>query len=243
MFNLADLEPNYNTKGDIALKKQTTLRKLVGLLGMLLPVALWAFLEVDTRFSAVLPSISHYYHTRACGIFIIAVSSLAIFLLVYKGEEKSDFYASSTAGFAALILLLLPTGNIIDTRFLEVSVTKLRVNPTRETLHYLAAAVFLLSLAYISFFLFTKSDCPPSKRSKAKIKRNRIYRTTAIIMVLAMFLIFLRFLKVMPLAFNQYYDFHCLTFWMEVVAVESFGFAWLIKGETFFLDHPEKNNS
>lgn len=30
-----------------------------------------------------------------------------------------------------------------------------------------------------------------------------------------------------------------LTFWMETLAVESFGFAWLIKGETMFKDDPE----
>jgi hypothetical protein len=32
------------------------------------------------------------------------------------------------------------------------------------------------------------------------------------------------------------YDDLKITFWMEVLAIESFGFSWLIKGEFFFED-------
>jgi hypothetical protein len=52
-------------------------------------------------------------------------------------------------------------------------------------------------------------------------------------MILAILIIFAGFLKIIPSAF---YEKHHLTFWMETVAVESFGFSWLIKGDTFFRD-------
>ena len=41
------------------------------------------------------------------------------------------------------------------------------------------------------------------------------------------------FCKLIP---EDIYQNHQLTFWMEALAVESFGFSWLIKGETLFKD-------
>jgi hypothetical protein len=35
---------------------------------------------------------------------------------------------------------------------------------------------------------------------------------------------------------EDYYKSHQLTFWMETMAVECFGFSWLVKGETIFKD-------
>jgi hypothetical protein len=34
----------------------------------------------------------------------------------------------------------------------------------------------------------------------------------------------------------SYFKAFPLTFWMETIAIESFGFAWLIKGNTLFKD-------
>jgi len=33
-----------------------------------------------------------------------------------------------------------------------------------------------------------------------------------------------------------WYDEKNITFWMEVVAVEAFGYAWAVKGKSFFTD-------
>ena len=35
---------------------------------------------------------------------------------------------------------------------------------------------------------------------------------------------------------EKFYETYHLTFWMETLAVECFGIAWLIKGETLFKD-------
>lgn len=236
LYNAPMLRPDYRQTGDLVLQNQNTLRKFVGILGISLPITMFLFLQIDSGFASVLPSISHYYYTRACGIFLISVSSLAVFLLIYKGEEPIDFYTSSIAGLFALCVLLFPTGNLsceLRGKFEIVSVTTLKKSAFREEFHYFSAAVFLASLAFMSFFLFTKSSLPPSKRPKAKVFRNRIYRICGVVMLLAMSVIFLGFLNIIPV---DYYNEHCLTYWMEVVAVEAFGFSWMVKGNSFFTD-------
>lgn len=230
------LSLDYDDRNKIWLSNQKTLRKLVGILGMLLPVLLFGFLLVDTHHTSPLQSISHYYFTRANSVFVIVVSLLAIFLLIYKGEETVDFYISSLAGISALCLVLFPTSNISSvccdaTR--AYSITLMKESEFRVALHYVSAGIFLSCLAYISAFLFTKSDKRVEERSQEKKFRNKIFRTCAVIMVLALLVMGAGFLKIIP---AEVYESYQLTFWMESVAVESFGFSWIIKGESFFRD-------
>lgn len=230
------LHLDYKEKDTIWLTRQDSLRKLVGILGILLPIFLYGFLRLDTGYSSPLESLSHYYFTRVSGVFVIVVSLLAVFLLIYKGEEPIDFYTSGIAGLFALFVVLFPTSNITDICFDQdkpYSVTVLPENVFRYYFHYASAAIFLLSLAFMSLFLFTKSDKPVSKRTEGKKNRNRVYRTCGVIMILALCTIFAGFLHLINEAF---FTDHHLTFWMESLAVESFGIAWLTKAEVFFKD-------
>lgn len=91
---------------------------------------------------------------------------------------------------------------------------------------------FLSCLAYMSLFLFTRSNKPVKERGDNKKIRNRIYITCGLIMVLAILVVFVGgFLGKIP---EDIYNNNHLTFWMEIVAVEAFGFSWLVKGETLF---------
>jgi hypothetical protein len=221
---------------EIWLTQQDTLRKLIGVSGMLLPFLLWFFLYVDNGHETVLPSISHYYFTRVSGVFVIIVSLLAIFLLVYKGEDPIDFFLSSAAGVFALSLVLFPTGNLTETckdENFPYSVSILRASAFREKFHYLSAAIFLGCLAAMAGFLFTKSDKPPSKRGIMKKRRNRVFRVCAVVMALAMLTAFAGYLRWIP---EDFYDKHHLTYWMEAVAIEAFGISWLVKGEAVLKD-------
>jgi formate hydrogenlyase subunit 3/multisubunit Na+/H+ antiporter MnhD subunit len=227
---------DYSEKGKIGLSSQLTLRRVVGILGMLLPLLLYVSLLIDTGYKQPLESVSHYYFTRVGSIFCIVISLLAIFLLIYKGEEPLDAYLSSAAGLFALCLVLFPTDNITDLcndPQNEVAVTFLKTSKTRVILHYVASGIFLVCLASLSYFVFTKSDKPISRQTPAKRKRNRIYKITAFIMVGAILVIALGLFNIIP---AEVYDKYRLTFWMECIAVESFGFSWLIKGDTFFTD-------
>ncbi|SNQ44969.1 hypothetical protein [Cellulophaga lytica] len=230
------LHLDYRRDDDIWLTNTQTLRRLIGVLGIALPILLFAFLWVTAEHTSTLESISHYYYTRANPIFIIVVSIMAIFLMVYKGREPIDFYISFVAGVFAILLLLFPTDNIAITccdADAAYSVTYIQDNTWRVRFHYIAAAIFLLSLNYMSLFVFTRSDKPKAQRTKEKKQRNTIYKITGAIMFCALLVIMLGLLKVIPE--DVYYQNH-ITFWMETIAIECFGIAWLVKGETIFTD-------
>lgn len=226
------LHVDYKRIDNIALSKQVTLRRVVGILGMALPLLLFISLLIDTGYASPLPSISHYYFTRVCSIFVSTLSILAVFLLIYKGEEPLDFYLSGTAGIFALCVVLFPTDNI-DGPFV---VTVLKLSKFRVIFHYISAAIFLSCLAAMSLFLFTKSDKPVKSLGTRKKIRNRLYRICGGFMIVAILLILARGISIFGDAYDRFYDDHLLTFWMETLAVESFGLSWLVKGETLFRD-------
>lgn len=231
LLKKTDLENN-----SIWLTNSLTLQKLIGILGMMMPLLLFVFLYLDNGLKYPLESISHYYFTRVCGIFVIILSLLAVFLIVYKGKDKVDFYVSTAAGILALIVVLFPTSNLtqlcgdLTKRY---AVTILPESNFRMYFHYSAAGLFFLCLSYITVFLFTKSNKSPNERGLKKTIRNRIYRTCGTLIFLAVLILFVGSIKIIPAEFFKNYP---LTFWMETLAIESFGFAWLIKGETLFKD-------
>lgn len=218
------------------LKSIHTLRKLIGILGMALPFILVLFLFLDTGHTNSLESISHYYYTRANSAFIIVMSLLAIFLMIYKYKNASDFYISFIAGFFALMVIIFPTSNITDVCCdldKAYSVTFLKDTSIRINFHYFSAAIFLLCLTYMSLFLFTKSNKLKKQRTKQKQKRNTVYIVCGVLMSIALLVIVLGLTEVIP---EDIYAKNHLTFWMEVVAVECFGISWLVKGKGMLRD-------
>jgi hypothetical protein len=231
------LKADPNDEENIWLTRQKTLRSFIGILGILLPVLLYVFLRIDSGYNKPLESISHYYYTRVSSILVITVSLLAIFLIIYKGRGHLDIILSTVAGVFALCVILFPTDNIsiicADPEF-PYSVTLLRVSKFRELFHYISAAIFLSSLAYMSLFQFTQSDLPKEERTGNKKVRNFICSICGIIMVLALMVIAgSEFFDLIP---EPYYSVHHLTFWMEVVALESFGISWLTKAKVIIGD-------
>lgn len=236
---LFNLDFSRGGEQEIALVKQKTLRKLVGIMGMLLPIILWLSVNFVSGSLTPLDSISHYYYTRYGSILIIVVSVLAIFLLVYKGYDIEDFLLSSFAGIGALLLVFLPTDNIKGLGR-HVARFDLPENCTRIVAHFIASGIFLLSLAIISIVVFTRSNKESNAaKGKEKLIRNFIYRLCGILMLLAMLVIVIG--TQITWSFNQFYTEHQLTFWMETLAIEAFGFSWLVKGELIFKDN--KSNS
>ncbi|MCB0733747.1 MAG: hypothetical protein H6608_09900 [Flavobacteriales bacterium] len=206
------------------------LRVVVGLLGMALPILLVVFLKISSGYSEVLPSISHYYYTRVSGIFVVIMSILGLFLLIYT-FKPADFIVSSIAALGVFLLLLFPTSNL-DQFFgcseLNPTVTHLAKSDAREYVHYISAVVFLSCLAFMSLFLFTKSDFNPKDQSPQKRMRNKIYVICGSVMIAAMLVVLSEIIGWFP---SDTYEAYNLTFWMEVVALESFGISWFVKGE------------
>lgn len=232
------LKENYNKNGqeELMLTKPNTLRITVGVLGMLLPVLLWLFTNVYSNYNGCIPSISHYYFTRSCGVLEIVVGVLAIFLLIYKGDKPIDFWLSTIAGIGALLLLLFPTGNLFGLEtgiYNNVTVTKLIDNPGREKFHLASAGTFLACLAFMSLFVFTRPNPKLAVQTHQKKLRNVIYVFCGVIMLLALATVLLCFIF---LEDDTWYNAHHITYWMEVVAVEFFGLSWMTKGKAFLKD-------
>jgi hypothetical protein len=230
------LNLDYEDTTEPIMHTQRALRRLIGILGISLPLIIWLIVYSDAGHTAPLDSISHYYFTRANTAFIAVVSLMAFFLFVYKGHEPIDFYISFIAGLGAILLVLFPTSNITkacsDDEMIW-STTFLRLTDysgVRVEFHYACAAIFLLCLAYMSIFLFTRPSGPLHVEKKKL--RNCIYIGCGVLMVISLVFIGMRFFEVgIGLKF---YDQNHLTFWFETIAIVSFGFSWLIKGETLF---------
>jgi hypothetical protein len=230
------LKLDYNDPKDVWLKSSYTLRKLIGILGILLPLLLPVLLYFTDDFKELLPSISHYYYTKSGPLLISIMSLLAVFFIVYKGNNLIDFISSSITGMAALIVVLLPTDSLLQ-GCLNISenhiVTILEKNPTREAFQYIAAAIFLLSLAYMSIFRFTITSNGYENAMPSIRLRHKLYKLLGIIMILSMLVIALGSdygKTFVPQSFQIFYETHHLTFWLETIAVECFGISWLVKG-------------
>jgi hypothetical protein len=230
------LKIDYQEDDKIWLTNSLTLRKIIGILGMSMPLLLFVFLYLDNGLSLPLESISHYYYTRVSGIFVITLSLLAIFLMVYKGKNAVDFYISLAAGIFAFLVILFPTNNITTicadpTK--KYAITILPVSDLRMYFHYIVAALFFVCLSYMCIFLFTKSNKSVENRGSKKNIRNLIYRICGVVIIISILIPFTGFLEIIP---KIYFKTYPITFWAETIAVECFGFAWLVKGETLFKD-------
>ena len=222
MKNQTFVEKTLDVNGDnsygVWIRSTRTLRQLIGVLGVLLPLLLFVF---TPNCNNPLDSISHYYYVRS-GVFLIVVLSLiGVFLIIYT----KNFMLSSLAGVCAFFVVFFPTDQLG-----ECSITTIPHSDFRVWFHYGSAAVFLVLLAFMSFFKFTKPDSEEKMMNK-NVKYKWLYKLLGVIMLLALIIIGLRLLEViMPENFIKFYDDYKLTFWMEVIALEAFGAAWLVRG-------------
>ncbi len=234
-------------KDRIWLATQGTLRKLVGIMGLLLPVALWLGLFIDTGHTQPVESISHYYYTRVAGVFIIIVSLLAFFLIIYKGEEPAEFYISLMAGLFALIMLIFPTNNLMEhcNKKHDIVVTILKKSEFRTNLHLIAAGLFLGCLAVMSIWLFTKPAQPKNQAEVIILSRKSTRNGWYIGCGVVMFIMLAAILISMLTNFDEsdFYKNNSLTFWFESFAVWSFGISWMIKGHTFSFLNDKKQRA
>ncbi|HEY6503334.1 MAG TPA: hypothetical protein VIZ28_05110 [Chitinophagaceae bacterium] len=205
-----------------------TIRKAVGVLGMLLPVILVTGLFFFKNCAAVQPSISDYYYTRMSSFFTGTLCAVALFLFSYKGYDKKDSFASNLAGAFALGVAFFPTSPNPDSS--PCNIFNITGDATVNIIHFISATLFFLALAYMSYFLFTKSSGHPTREKKM---RNNVYKTCAVIIVLSIVGIMLYFevkaLKDLLSGYN-------IVFYLETIALWAFGFSWLTKGEFLLKD-------
>lgn len=194
------------------------LRKTIGILGIFLPIILFfgALIIFNTGLQS---SISQYYHTYMGDVLVGTLCAFGVFLYSYKGYSGDAIYAK-LASILAIGIALFPT---IDDG------SKTYIAPFIGILHVVFTIAFFSMLIYFSYFLFTKSD--KKVLPKKKLQRNRVYKTCGILMAICILGIIIYSL------FPSVKDFlgDNLVFWLESVAIWSFGVSWFTKGEAIVM--------
>ena len=209
-----------------------TMRRAIGILGMALPVILFVWSVLLTGGHFLLDSISSYYHTNVRDIFVGTLCAVSLFLFAYHGYNKVDFIAFKIAGASALGVAFFPAFiKSPENPWVHIMPN---VSGLTNTVHYISAAIFFTTLAFVCLFLFTRSGQGVrfASLSKRKIIRNGIYIACGSIMLLCI---------LSMLVFNFIPDgspFLSLdpVFWVETIALFAFATSWLVKREVVFKD-------
>lgn len=196
-----------------------TLRKIVGLIAIALPLVL-VFGELALDGPGMERSISAYYYTSMRDVLVGSLCAIAMFLLSYKGYERRDDVAGDIACAFALGVALFPTAP-------AGAVTG--VQTVISGIHSLSAGGFFLTLAYFSLALFRKGSSFPTPRKRL---RNHVYTVCGWIILLCA--IGLGAVHLLP----ENSPIHRLspTFWIEAVGIWAFGWSWFTKGEGILRD-------
>jgi hypothetical protein len=195
-----------------------TLRRTVGVLGVLLPVILPLGVLVLGSSAAFQDSISAYHGTVMRGVFVGVLSAIGVFLFSYVGyppsDDKkpydlSDNWAGNLAGASAIGVALFPATS--DDGLVTA-------------IHFVAAAILFLTLAYFSLHLFRKTGDSPSSE---KLTRNKLYLVSGVTILVCVALVPLY--NLLPEG-NEIASIKPV-FWLESLALWAFGFAWFVKGD------------
>jgi len=189
-----------------AVRNYLTLRKLIGILGIELPVVMW--LGERLLCSARLqPTISDYYYTYVRDEFVGILWAIGVFLVCYRGTRVWDDIISTAAGLCAILVALFPTKPHESTA--DPCVIPSAIAPAWRdmigNLHYTFAALFFLSITAMALFLF--------KNRGKHDWTNAFYKVCGGTMLAC----------VLWMAFG-------VSLLKETIAVEAFGWAWLVNG-------------
>lgn len=194
-------------------------RQLIGWIGLLMPLLLWAFVGVRPNDAASawkpLDSISAYFYSSAVFVFVGLLAALSLYLFAYRGFKNGlqvwDKRIARTAATAALVVTAFPTFAPLDA---------LRVPWWKDwfaTAHYVAAVLLFASFAVFSLFLFTRRD-PSKPDAPDKAWRNGVYYSCGVAILASMAWAAIWAFNKRPI------------FWPESVALVAFSTSWLVKG-------------
>jgi hypothetical protein len=210
------------------------IRTVVGVIGILLPIILIIgeayFLKGSVH---VRGSLSAYYHSSMQDIFVGGLCVTGLLLITYMaGMPKTwDFWLSLIAGLAVLVVVLFPTwrpGVPHGAPLCGSNPPPLGCSPTEQALgealtariHATAAAVFILSLAAISF-LFARRE----KKYDHSNFRTRFHIVCGVAILAAVaWVVIGGALKIDIWELTPLYV-------GEIISVWAFGASWFLKGE------------
>lgn len=195
------------------------LRILIGVIGIAMPFLLVLgklLLFGDHQLGG---SLSGYYHTGVRDIFVGSLCAIAIFLLTYMAFHYVwDNVLSIVAGLAALGVALFPTGGASTLTPLQEKWGE----PAVSRVHFICAALFIGSLAVISFlFGYREGRKKGSDRSRRLWWRTLHWTCAAVILAAVAYIALTKGLG--------WRDGHSILYG-EAVATLAFGVSWLTKG-------------
>lgn len=196
-----------------------TLRRLVGILGVLLPVVLALGCFALGWCTGLQDSISDYYGTRMRNVFVGVLFTIGWFLFSYRGHERKDDIAGDLGCLFALGVALFPTTS---------------ENGLVRAIHFASATALFLVLAYFSLRLFTKTK-EGGTPTPEKLTRNKVYVFCGVIMLVCIALIALYSMFLQGTGISGIKP----VFWLESLALWAFGASWFVKGKTLWQDPKE----
>lgn len=188
------------------------LRVMIGVLGLLLP---WLVALITLSWPG---SISEtYYSYFATGTFMIVLGSASLLLVCYDGYSKADDITATIAGCFGIGICIFPMTYALNPD-MKTGVFHLP-SDISNIFHSASAFIFFGVLAFMSFFLFTKTSGEMTKQKKIK---NIIYRVCGVGMIGSFLLMLLNLFSWAP---------YNLTWIVEAIALFFFGVSWIVKAD------------
>lgn len=213
------------------------LRKLIGCLGITLPIILVIgafFYNCET----IQGSISDYYHTEMRNIFVGVLCAVALFMFAYKGYDRRDAIAGNLACVFALGVAFFPTSvDLTSVCTTDCAENCIHYANWIKVVHYTSASLFFSVLIYFSLVLFCEPRNKKESLPQQKRRRNFVFRVCGYVMIFCVLFIALYHFVLM----DNYPELKQLNlvFWFEVIALWAFGISWLTKGQFVLKDKKE----
>jgi uncharacterized membrane protein YoaK (UPF0700 family) len=205
----------------VAIRSYYRLRRWIGILGMALPVIL--IIGGCVQNCMIEGSISSYYYTGMKDFFIGLLFAVGLFLITYKGYQFVDDLVTNLCGIFALGIIAFPASaggaSIVQAGIFFIN------DDISKYIHLTCAALFFILLSVNSYFLFTKHG--KKKLTEKRIRRNRIYKGCAIVMLLSIVCIAIYSMFLEKTVIAEFKP--VLVF--ETIALLAFGTSWLAKGK------------
>ncbi|MDC7222250.1 MAG: hypothetical protein PQJ60_00845 [Spirochaetales bacterium] len=193
-------------------------RFIIGLTAFFLPIL------VTLVYGKIISSISAYYYTISRNIFVGLLSITGLFLFVYNGKFYYEALVSKLAALCAVTTALSPT--VLSNDITENRECLLKVINSAPNLHNIAAALLFVQLIFLCLCFARRAKLKEDKYSN---HRRVIYLVCAALMTVSLITYPLLGLF-SPFSFTELDRVHLL-FYMESIALISFGVAWFTAGK------------
>lgn len=199
-----------------------TLRKVIGFIGIFLPIVLVLGSFLSGKYQTVQPSISDYYYTTMGDLFVGSLCAISLFLFCYKGYDNRDNITANIAAFLGICIAVFPTSTHLERKHIGL----IEDEKISSAIHFSAAILFFIALAFFSIYLFTLSKGYVSRKKKL---RNKVYKTCGFIILGCIVLMGIYFFSnSMQMQFEKCNPVLVL----ETIALWAFGISWITKAKT-----------